>query len=384
MSKKFSVIMTMLLISFTLFAGGGKESGSQAGKDDIVIGLTIPLTGDYAIGGLRITQGAQLAVKEINDAGGILGRKLRLQIEDSQAQSDKDIQMVNKLASDGVVAIVGPYFSGTTIAIAQTLESNGIMCINGSTSPSVRALNSPWIFRPRSTDDINMQILAKAAIDGNAKKPAIFCVNDETGTVAGNIMKAYLEEAGIPYYYEGHNPTDVDMSTSLSRSVSQGCDAYIIVTHNNAAAIFARQMYEMEIKKPVYGSMIFAQSDVLAMMEPEWVEGWKAACDFSYLDQRPVQKEYTEKFRNAYGDVPEIQAAVYYGCIKVLADAIKRAGSTDRKAIRDAVAQTEGLAVPVGTVMATADQYTNMIFEMGLAEIRNCEPVIIGSVSLLK
>ena len=375
------VILFGFAISTMLFAGGKQASDS---KDDIVIGATIPVTGDYAIAGLRITQAASLAVKEINDAGGVLGKKLRLQIEDSQAQSDRDIQMINKLASDGAVGIIGPYFSTNTVAVADTLKSNGILCIAGVNSPTVRALNSPWIFRARSSDSINLQILVKATLDGGAKKPAVLCVNDEFGTVAGNIIRRDLEKARVPFYFEGHNPMDMDMSTTLAKSVAEGCDAYIIVTQNNGAVIIARQMYEMGIKKPVYGSGIFAVNDVLVMMEPEWVEGWRVMCDFSYLDERSLQKGFTERFRKAYNDVPDLIAAMYYGAIQVLADAIKRAGSTDRAAIRNALAKTEGLEIPVGTVMATADEYTDMIFEIAMAEIRNCTPVIIQSVSLLK
>ncbi len=376
--RKLSALLLAVLLAATLWTSAVAEDGT------ILLGMTIPMTGDYASSGLRATQGAKLAIKEINEAGGIDGQMLKLQVEDDQGNSDLSVQMVNKLASDGVVAILGPYFSGATIAVADSLTANGVMCINGSTAATVRKLENPWVFRARATDDINVRILAKAAIEAGATKVGILCVNDEVGKAAADLYMAYFDEANIPYYYEGHNPSDVDMSSTLSKSVAEGCDAYVMSTHNNPVAIIARQMYELNIHAPVFTNPIIAQADVLALMEPEWVEGWKCVSDFSYTDSREVQKAFTEAFLKEYGTAPDIHAAVYYGCVKVVADAIVRAGSTDRQAVRDAVAQTQGLMVPVGEVNAASDQYTNMIFEISLAEIKDLTPVISETVSLLK
>ncbi len=357
---------------------------STGGGEDIVIGMLTPLTGDTASGGLRASQGAQMAVAEINAAGGVLGgRKLVLKIEDDQGNSDNDVQLVNKLASEGAAVLAGPYFSSGTIAISEALKQNKIATINSSTAKTVRNLNSPWIFRARATDDINVQILAKAAIDGGATKVAILCVNDEVGTASADLYEAYFTKAGIPFYREGHNTDQTDMTSTLTKAVAEGCDAYVMSTHNNAVAVMARQMYEMGIHSPVFTNPIIAQSDVLGLMEPEWIEGWKCVSDFSYTDERPFQKAFAERFMARYNVEPDVQSALYFGHIMVIADSIERAGSSDRQAIRDAMAKCDGLQVPVGTVHATADEYTNMMFEISIAEIRGLTPYIVETVSLL-
>lgn len=363
---------------------GSTVPSASGGGEDIVIGMLTPLTGDTASGGLRASQGAQMAVDEINAAGGVLdGRKLVLQIEDDQGNSDNDVQLVNKLSSEGAAVLAGPYFSSGTIAINDALTQNKIATINSSTAKTVRDLNSPWIFRARATDDINVQILAKAALDGGATKVAILCVNDEVGTACADLYEDYFTKAGIPFYREGHNTDQTDMTSTLTKAVAEGCDAYVMSTHNNAVAVIARQMYEMGIDAPVFTNPIIAQSDVLSLMEPEWIEGWKCVSDFSYTDERPFQKDFTERFMARYNVEPDVQSALYYGHIMVIADSIERAGSADRQAIRDAMAQCDGLQVPVGTVHATADEYTNMMFEISIAEIRDLTPYIVETVSLL-
>jgi branched-chain amino acid transport system substrate-binding protein len=353
--------------------------------DPIIIGLTLPVTGDQAAGGLQARSGAELKINEVNDAGGIkIGDKwhlLEMRIEDDQGNSDLCLNTVNKLASEGAVAILGPYFSGQTIALNDTVKELGIALINSATSVKIPELKNPWLWRNRCDDGINVQIMGKAIIDDGATKIGIMCVNDETGTAAAEGYMRYFESKGIPYHVEWHTKSDTDLTAQISKALAAGVDGWVSSTHDIAAVALAKGMYELGLRdQKVYMNPILAQAQVLDMMEPEWVEGWRCVSDFSYTDTREAQAAFTEKFVKKYNMNPDVQGALYYSHATVLIDAIQRANSTDRKAIRDAIAQTNGLVTIVGT--SYASEYTNLMYEIGIAEIQDLVPVIIGSVSV--
>ena len=361
------------------------QSASATDGEPIKIGLCIPVTGNFAASAVRIQQGVKLAVKEINEGGGLLGgRPIKLVVEDDQANSDISVQMINKLASQDVSAIIGPYLSANTLAAADTITQNELVCINGNSSVALRALENKWYFRCRAADNIAVQALAKKVSESGATKVAIMCVNDEIGQAAAKLYMEYFDSVGMPYFNEGHNTEDTDMTGQLTKAMAEGCDAWVMSTHNNAVAVIARQMNELGIKnQPVFTNPIIAQTEVLALMEPEWIEGWQCVSDFSYTDEREFQADFARRFKEEYNEEADVQAAIYYSCMTVLADSIERAGSDDRAQIRDAMAQTSGLQVPIGTVRATADEYTNIIFEIAVSEIRDLTPYIIDTVSLI-
>ncbi len=127
---------------------------------------------------------------------------------------------------------------------------------------------------------------------------------------------------------------------------------------------------------------ILAQTQVLEMMEPEWVEGWGCACDYSATDERELPAAFTQAWYDEYGTdiVPDVSGALYYNHCNILLHAMETAGSADPTAIRDALASINGLETLAGTVYS--DTYTNMIYEISIAKIYDLVPTIVGSVSL--
>jgi len=366
-------------------AATGGQTDDKVYGDPIIIGLSLPVTGEQAAGGLQAKCGAELKISEVNEAGGIkIGdtwHKLEMRIEDDQGNSDLVLNTVNKLASEGAVAILGPYFSGQAIALNDTVKELKIALINSCTSVKIRELQNPWLWRNRCDDGINVQIIGKAVIEDGATKVAIMCANDETGTAAAEGYMKYFDSKGIPYHVEWHTKSDTDLTAQISKCIAEGCDAWVSSTHDTAAVAMAKGMYELGLRnQKVYMNPILAQAQVLEMMEPEWVEGWRCVSDFSYTDTREEQAEFTKKFIAKYNMNPDVQGALYYSHATVLIDAIERAQSTDREAIRDAIASTNGLKTLVGT--SYASQYTDLLYEIGIAEIQNLEPVIVGSVSV--
>ncbi len=400
MLKKLLLVVIAVSLVFSLAACGSTNAGSnttptpsQTGNNDnekvygdpIIIGLSLPVTGEQAAGGLQARYGAELKIEEVNAAGGIElsdgWHLLEMKIEDDQGNADLSLNTVNKLASEGAVAVLGPYFSGQTIALSETVKELKIPLINSATSVKIRELKNEWLWRNRTDDGINVQIMGKAIVEDGVTKVGIMCANDETGTAAAEGYKAYFESKGIPYHIEWHTKSDTDLTAQISKAIAAGVDGWVSSTHDNAAVALAKGMYELGLRnQKVYMNPILAQAQVLDMMEPEWIEGWRCVSDFSYTDTREAQAAFTEKFIKKYNINPDVQGALYYSHATVLIDAIKRADSTDRQAVRDAIAKTNGLITLVGT--SYASEYTDLLYEISINEIQNLVPVIVGSVSV--
>ena len=363
--------------------------------DPIIFGLTTPVTGAQAAGGEQATLGMQLKIDEVNAAGGIElsdgWHKIELQIEDDQGDSTLCDTTVRRLVSNGAVAIFGPYFSGATIALDATMRELEVPLINSATSVKIDDLQNPWLWHTRCDDGLNVLILGKAVIDDyvaangstDGLVVGIVCANDETGTSAADSYKQYFEEQGVEYYLDLHNKDDADLTAYVQKAVNAGVNAWVSSTHDIAAVALAKAMYESGLRDQiVYMNPILAQTQVLEMMENEWVEGWGCVSDYAASDTAEDSAAFTAAWTAKYGNnpTPDVQGALYYSHTSVIIEAIKNADSAEPAAIRDAIAALNGFETIVGTVYA--DEYTNLIYEIGIAKIIDGVPTMSGSVSM--
>ncbi len=392
MKKLLPILLSLVMI---LLPGLSLAQEAKVYGDPIIFGLTTPVTGAQAAGGLQATNGMELRIAEENAKGGIQlsdgWHLIELKIEDDQGDSTLCDTTVRKLVSEGAVAIFGPYFSGMTLALDATIRELQVPLINSATSIKIPALQNPWLWRTRCDDGLNVLILGKAVIDdyvalrGSTEglKVGIVCANDETGTSAAASYKDYFDKHGVAYYADYHNKDDADLSAYVQKAIAAGCNAWVSSTHDIAAAALAKAMYEAGLTNQiVYMNPILAQTEVLNLMEPEWVEGWGCVSDYAASDAREKQAAFTAAWVEMYGKnpTPDVQGALYYSHTSVIIEAIKNAGSAEPAAIRDAIAAMKGFETVVGTVYAS--EYTNLLYEISIAKIFDLKLTIVGSVSM--
>ncbi|MCX7027155.1 MAG: ABC transporter substrate-binding protein [Spirochaetes bacterium] len=366
-----------------------------AANKDVVLGLSIPVTGAQAAGGQQALYGTTIAVNEVNNAGGLKlsdgFHKVKIVYEDDKGDATLCDTTVRRLVSNGAVAILGPYFSGQTIALDATMRELKVPLVNSATSIKIPLLQNPWIWRCRCDDGINVLILGKAVMtDYKAKfgslaglKVGILCANDETGTSAAASYKTYFDKNNVKYYYDTHNKDESDLTAYVQKALAAGCNAWVSSTHDIAAAALAKAMYQLGLRDQIiYMNPILAQVQVLNLMQPEWVEGWGCVTDYAYNDKRPLSAAFSKMWDAAYGKnpVPDVQAALYYSHANIVMHAIKEADSLDSSKIRDAIAKINGFKTVVG--MAYADKYTNLIYEISVAKVHNLVPTITSSISM--
>ncbi len=333
-------------------SGSARETGTE--KDTILIGVSASITGSAPTNGMRTQQGAQMAVDEINEAGGVLGKQLELFVADDGGVQDTGINATNLIASQGVVAQVGPTLSGLALAVEGIISEAEYPVLVGATSPKlVNTIDNPWLFRIRASDTIQAQLAAVYATENlGCSKIGLFTNSNDYGSGARVVVEEYLTEKGIEYVSESHNTGDTDMTSQVLKLKEAGVDCVIVWTDDAETALAARQFYDLGLDVPIIGSTSISTPQVNELCQPEWLDNWYSCTDFTTSNDSEIVQNFVKSFNTKYGEDPELYAVTYYSAIYLLKDAIERAGSLDSAAIRDALAATDGLQVPIGTYKA--------------------------------
>lgn len=319
--------------------------------DPIKIGMVVPLTGSIADAGRYGTQGAKLAVEEVNNAGGVLGRPLELVIEDDQALNPATVLTFSKLADDkDIVAFLGPTRSTQIQSIAPSVKQAGRPVMIGGTDPSLTLSGNPWFFRFRPNDTFTTRVMSDFGVNKLGKKKwAIVHATDAFGTTAKNLFTDALKNLGItPVLVEGQPNNSPDF-TAVALAVKQsGADGLAtFITFEPDVAIFARQLRQLGVNIVWLGSPSITTTTARKLAGAT-LYGTYAVADF-HIDANPEAKAFSAKYLAAYKTTPDFFGSWPYDAIHVLAKAITSAGSVAPEKIRDALLATKGYRGVEGT-----------------------------------
>lgn len=336
--KRRSTLAVLLAAAFT-----GALSSAQA-ADPIRIGLVDETTGPQAEAGLLTLRGAQLAMEEINAAGGILGRKVELVVEDNQSTNPGTVLAYSKLVENKVVAVVGPFRSTQVQAASPTIAKAKVPAFIGGSDPTLTKVNNPWIFRVRPNDLYSSRVMADfGAKVLNKKKWAIVHSTDTFGTNGKNALVDVLKSLGVePVLVQGYTNNQQDFTAVVLSVKKSGAD--IIGTYMTNApdvGIFARQLRQLGVQTDWIGSTSLA-SETALRLGGDALYGTHAVTDF-FPDANPESRAYAQKFKARHGINPDIFSAWSYAGMHLLKHAIDRAKSTDPEAVRKAILSTRGL-----------------------------------------
>jgi branched-chain amino acid transport system substrate-binding protein len=319
--------------------------------DPIKIGLVVPLTGPIADAGRYGTQGAKLAVEEVNNAGGVLGRPLELVIEDDQSLNPATVLAFTKLADDkDIVAFLGPTRSTQIQSIAPSVKQVARPVMIGGTDPSLTLAGNPWLFRFRPNDTYTARVMSDFGLNKLGKKKwAIVHATDAFGTTAKTLFTTALRSQGItPVLIEGQ-PNNSPDYTAVALAVKQsGADVLAtFITFEPDVAIFARQLRQLGVNIVWLGSPSITTTTARKLAGAT-LFGTYAVADF-HTDANPEAKAFSEKYLAAYKTAPDFFGSWPYDAVHVLAKAITAAGSTDPQKIRDALLAVKGYRGVEGT-----------------------------------
>lgn len=364
MMKKLRVILVSLLLVLLLVSAGC--SGKQATKPSatkpsavIKIGGTYNLTGSMASLDVPASKGSKLAVKEINEAGGILGKKIDYILYDGKTDSATNGSIATQLInSDKVVAIVGNTDSDSALAIGPIAQKAGIPYLTaGATSPKLPDEVGSCMFLEPFGDNVQAAAGAEFMYNNLNCKTAwlLWDKGTEYTTLLAKYWKERYQELGGKILGEDtYSQGDTDFSAQIARLKKlnpQPDGLYIAVLQASDGGAIAKQMRDAGIMLPIVGGDGWDGPELVGVAGKAANNVYFSTHAFMSPDAGPRMKAFIEAYKKEYGVDPESAfAALGYDAIYLMADAIKRAGSTDPKAICKALSETKGFQGITGTI----------------------------------
>lgn len=313
--------------------------GSAAAADTLKIGVVNEITGPQAEGGLFTVNGLKLAVDEINQGGGVLGKPLELRIEDNASTNPGTVLAFSKLVSEGGLAgIVGPIRSTQIQAIAPTIAKAGIPTMIGGSEPGLTRMNNRWVFRVRPNDSYSSRVIADFGVNTlKLRKWAIVHSTDAFGTGGRNALVAALKTLGVePVLIQGYTNNSQDFTPIVLAVRKSGADIMgTYMTNSPDQGIFAKQLRQLGVNVAWVGSPTTISVTALNLAG-EALYGSYAITDFT-TDASDATRAFTKKYRERYNLTPDTFASWAYDALNVLVMAIRAAGSTDPEAVRKAI-----------------------------------------------
>ncbi len=343
---------TLAAVAFTLGAFTGCNKGGSS--TEIVVGEFASLTGKEATFGGSSHEGTQLAIEQLNAAGGVLGKKFKLITEDNQTKAGESATVVNKLISkDGAVAILGEVASSRSLEAAPICQSNGVPMISpSSTNPKVTERGN-FIFRVCFIDPFQGTVMANFATKTlKAKKVAVFTdvKSDYSKGLAKYFKEGFTKAGGQIVSELDFNGGDKDFKGQLTTIKGANPDAVFVPGYYTDAALICIQAKEIGLNVPLFGGDGW-ESDTLTKLGKEAVEGNYFSTHYAPDVATDLSKKFVADYQKRYnGKLPDAMAALGYDSAMLLADAMKRAGSTDGAKVRDALAATKDFPAVAGNI----------------------------------
>jgi branched-chain amino acid transport system substrate-binding protein len=384
--KKMWMVLTTAILSVVLFGCPPKtsETASTTGgtEGEIVIGEYGSMTGGQATFGVSTHNGIMLALDEINGAGGVNGRKIRVISEDDQSKAEEAANAVTKLISqDNVIAIIGEVASSSSLAAAPICQTNKVPMITpSSTNPKVTEVGD-YIFRMCFIDPYQGEAMANfLSKQAGMKKAAILIDNksDYSTGLAAFFERTFVANGGQIVAKASYAQGDSDFRSQLTNIKSSNPEVIFVPGYYNDIGQIAIQARDLGMKQPLAGGDGW-ESPKLIEIGGKALEGCFYSNHYHIDDPSPAVREFVQKYEERFGAKPDSLAALGYDSTRVLAEAIKRAGTTDGEKLKTAIAATKGYAGVTGMINLGPDR--NPIGKkLAVLEIKNGQLTLKATV----
>ncbi len=357
MKKKLSILL-MVVMAVSLLAGcGGPAANTNTNANEIIIGLNYELSGGAATYGSSSVEGIELAVDQINAAGGVNGKKLKLVKYDNKSDAAESTTLATRLMTQDKASIVlGPATSGAFKATIPVATKNKISVASGSaTAEDVTSDASgvkEYAFRICFRDSYQGTSMANYALKNLSKKKAVVIMDSSSDYgkgLAANFIKTFEAGGGSIVAQEAYVAGDTDFNAILTKIKGQDFDVIFIPGYYNEAGLIIKQARAQGITAPVLGADGFDSPVLLDLAGAEALNDVYFSNHYSSLDQDPAVQQFIKDFKAKYNKEPDAFAALGYDLAKFAADAIKRSEKTDGVSIKNALAATKDFAGVTGS-----------------------------------
>ena len=367
------------LLSIMVLAAVG--SGIATAAEEIRIGFTPPVTGASAAEGSFQIKAIKLALKEINAAGGVNGKKIDLRTVDNQSSNPGALAALQKaVEQEKALAMIGFVKSTQILATSDAIKGYGIPTIVGGTNVTLTQQGNPWLFRVRPADSIAALAMIKY-IKEDAKLTKIGVVHDTDafGTGGADLVEKYAKESGLSVVKrERYTTKDKDYTAQLLSLKSAGAEIMIVYAPNpEDAAVIQRQYRQLGSPFKYLGSPSSQHRDALNLSR-DAAEGVLAVADF-VPGQTEANRKYEDDYKKEFNEEYDGLSAWTYDGLKILVNAIRKVGE-DRAKIREAILATQGYKGVLGTFSFSPNG--DGLHEVSVVQIEKGKPKLLKIVNV--
>lgn len=358
--KRVSKVLTALVLGTVLAGLAAGCGGGEKKADTIKVGANLEMTGGSASYGISSKNAIELAFKEINEKGGINGKQLELVVADNKSEAAEATNAMQKLVSqDNVVAVIGPNLSSSVIAASAINNSAKVLDIAPmATNPYVTVdqasgKTKDFNYRTCFIDPFQGTVMAKFATAelgvGNA---AILIDNssDYAKGLAQFFKENFVKEGGAVTAEESYLQKDTDFKATLTKIKATNPDFLYVPGYYQEVGLIIKQARELGMNMPIAGGDGWDSAKMPEIAGAAALNNTYFSSLYSPEDSSDINKNFVAAYEKAYGQKPDVFAALSYDSALLVAEAIKNAGSTEPAKISEAMAKINGFSGVSGSV----------------------------------
>ncbi len=355
MKKLFFSLIALTAISLFSITGCNKNSGNE-----ILIGEYSSLTGPNATFGISSNNGLKLAVEELNNSGGLLGKKVKLITYDDQGKPSEAQTVVQRLIkNDNVVAVIGEVASSNSKAGAPICQQNKIPMITpASTNPEVTAIGD-YIFRVCFIDPFQATVVSKFILNTlKLKRVALLkdVKNAYSTGLADFFEKEFKDMGGEIVEVQSFSAGDKDFKAQLTSIKAQNPEAIFIPAYYTDVNLISIQAREIGLTCPLIGSDGWESEKLTEGKAKDALEGCYFSTHVSTENPDPKIQEFIAKYKAKYNSMPDAMSFLAYDAGLILFEAIRKAGTTNPEKVKDELAKIKDFSGVTGKITINAQR----------------------------
>jgi len=357
------------------------SSCSKKQEPGIPVGQFASLTGAQATFGQSADKGVQLALEEINCSGGVLGQPLRIITKDNQSKPGETSTAVRELITrNKVVALIGEVASGRSLEAAPIAQRSGIPMISPASTNEKVTETGDHIFRVCFIDPFQGTVCAKFAGKLGAKKAAMLVdvSKDYSMGLAKSFREQFQKEGGTITGQQSYSGGDKDFSSQLTAIKADNPQIIFLPAYYTEAPLIIRQARQLGITVPFIGGDGWDSTELVGVGGSS-VEGCYFSNHFSSQSTDPKVVAFVQAYRKKHNDEPDAMVALGYDSVYLLADAMKRAGTTDPAKVNAAIAATKDFPGVTGKI--TLDAHRNPTKPAVMLQVKDGKFVYVETIA---
>jgi len=362
------VVAVFIIVVVTAITWMTKQN--EEAKGIVAIGSILPMSGEGAKYGALARDAIELVISDVNKEGGIQGKTITVQYEDSKGNGRDGVSALQKLITvNHVPAVIGGLFSSVTLAMAPVAERNHIVVLSPTSSAPSITNAGDYIFRNCASDVFEGKVMADAAYEKlGIRNVAIVYINNDYGVgIVETFKKAFTGLGGKILAAEAFSQGAVDFRAQLTKIVALHPEGVYIVGYKELGNLL-KQAYEMGVKTQFMSTVMFEDPDILAVAGKAADGVIYSARAYDPNSKNPVVQKFVADFNKQYGSIPDIFAAYAYDAARIMVHAMRH-GGPNADEIKNALYATRDFPGVTGTT--TFDKNGDVSQPAYLKTVRN-------------